>query len=279
MRLMSFALTTDQVLRREKTVTRRLGWANAKPGDIVQPVEKGQGLKKGEKVKKIGGPIRFVTVDRELLQDIQLHPDDCAREGFPEMHFIDFVMMFSKHNKCVPRDLVTRIEFEYLDDAPGSHASDELLCRVDQALDTYETAGSQVRVGILKSLPQLMREMRGRLAAEMAPREICICAALQMPDGYIVRGHRHDNCFYTALNLRTYAQRHGRLIHVQDLEPRYSSEQIRAAEQGFVTSTGRFVGRKEGMALMQATQQSSARTGVPFAERAAGDLLFSEDLY
>ena len=47
---MSFALTTEQVRNRTKTVTRRLGWATAKAGDIVQPIVKGQGLKKGERV-------------------------------------------------------------------------------------------------------------------------------------------------------------------------------------------------------------------------------------
>lgn len=67
MRHMSFALTTEQVRARTKTVTRRVRWLFAKPGDIVQPVVKGQGLKKGETVEKIGAPIRFVSVRREPL--------------------------------------------------------------------------------------------------------------------------------------------------------------------------------------------------------------------
>ena len=44
-RNMSFALTTEQVRRREKTVTRRRGWWFLKPGDIVTAVKKARGLR------------------------------------------------------------------------------------------------------------------------------------------------------------------------------------------------------------------------------------------
>ena len=64
MRNMSFMLTTEQIKNRTKTVTRRLGWRNAKPGDVVQPIVKGQGLQKGETVQKIGGPILGAVCDR-----------------------------------------------------------------------------------------------------------------------------------------------------------------------------------------------------------------------
>ena len=53
MRNISFSMTTEAVRRREKTVTRRLGWWNLKPGTVLQAVEKAQGLKKGEHVKPI----------------------------------------------------------------------------------------------------------------------------------------------------------------------------------------------------------------------------------
>jgi hypothetical protein len=109
---MSFFLTTDQVRNRTKTVTRRLGWKKAKPGDVVQPVVKGQGLKKGEHPEKIGGPIRFVKVTRERL--IDMSDADCPLEGFPQMTAQLFVRMFVKHNGCDVLDEVTRIEFEYL---------------------------------------------------------------------------------------------------------------------------------------------------------------------
>lgn len=50
MRNISFALTTPQFKSRSKDVTRRIGWWFLKPGDVVMGVEKGMGLKKGEKV-------------------------------------------------------------------------------------------------------------------------------------------------------------------------------------------------------------------------------------
>lgn len=112
MRNMSFALTTEQVRQQTKTVTRRVGWRFAKPGDIVQPVVKGQGLKKGEHVEKVGGPIRFVYVHRTILGTIT--PQDVHREGFPWMTAREFVVMFKKHNGGLKGQMVTRIEFEYL---------------------------------------------------------------------------------------------------------------------------------------------------------------------
>jgi hypothetical protein len=112
---MSFALTTEQVRNRTKTVTRRIGWKFAKVGDIVQPVLKAQGLKKGETVEKVGGPIRFTAVDRVILGDIT--PQDVYREGFPQMTAREFVQMFKDHNGGLKDQEVTRIEFEYVDDS------------------------------------------------------------------------------------------------------------------------------------------------------------------
>ena len=111
MRNMSFALTTEQIRRQTKTVTRRCGWCFAKVGDRVQPVVKGQGLPKGERVERIGGPIRFTAVDRVVLGDIS--PQDVYREGFPEMTQREFVAMFKKHNGGLRDQLVTRIAFVY----------------------------------------------------------------------------------------------------------------------------------------------------------------------
>lgn len=116
MRLMSFALTTEQIRARTKTVTRRRGWLFAKPGDVVQPVVKAQGLKKGEHVEKIGGPIRFVAVDRVVLGDIS--PQDVYREGFPDHTPREFVALFKKANGGGLKDqVVTRIQFEYVESA------------------------------------------------------------------------------------------------------------------------------------------------------------------
>lgn len=89
--------------------------------------------------------------------------------------------------------------------------------------------------------------------------EFCICAAIRMPDGEVVHGHRHDSC-YDVVRKRVPCDR----------------EAIVAAEQGFVTSTGRFVDRKLGMEIQKSSGRPSKyrRDGV-----LKGEDLFSEDLY
>lgn len=113
MRNISFALTTGQVRAKTKTVTRRLGWLNAKPGDRLQPVVKGMGLKSGETVERIGAHIRLVSVRREPLNAITA--DDVTREGFT-MTPDEFVVLFCRsHKGCAPDTEVTRLEFVYED--------------------------------------------------------------------------------------------------------------------------------------------------------------------
>lgn len=122
MRNISFAMTTDQIRNKTKTVTRRLGWAFLKPGTLLQPVEKCQGLKKGERVRKIGDPIIVTDVSRAPLNSIT--PQDVHREGFPQMTVREFVKMFKKsHRGCRVGTEVTRIAFQYLRDE-AHHATE-----------------------------------------------------------------------------------------------------------------------------------------------------------
>lgn len=114
-RNMSFSMTTEAVRNRTKTVTRRLGWDFLRPGDVVCAVEKGMGLKKGEKVKRLG-LIRVVSVQREPVWAIEDYADDCKREGFPQLTAYDFVEMFCRANRCHEDDHCSRIEFEYVED-------------------------------------------------------------------------------------------------------------------------------------------------------------------
>lgn len=114
MRLMSFALTTPQVLARTKTVTRRLGWTVLKPGDYIQAVEKGMGLRKGERVRRLA-VLRVEDVTRERLRE-GLSQSDVMREGFPGMTPAAFVEMFCRtHRGCTPDTIITRIAFSYVD--------------------------------------------------------------------------------------------------------------------------------------------------------------------
>lgn len=83
--------------------------------------------------------------------------------------------------------------------------------------------------------------------------EICICAAVRMDGGCIIRGQRHSDCL-VAIGLRGWE--HRRSI------------------QGFVTSHNRFVDRAEAMLLQLAAGIPSAAPG-----GYRGAILFSEDLY
>jgi hypothetical protein len=118
-------MTTDQVRAKTKTVTRRLGWLNLKPGEVLQAVEKAQGLKKGEKMVKLG-LIRVIDVRREPLMrllnmpsygpdDPNYGPEEMIREGFPGRDPEDFVDFFLKgHDHDYTEEDITRIQFEYL---------------------------------------------------------------------------------------------------------------------------------------------------------------------
>ena len=91
MRMMSFALTERQLMDGSKTVTRRTGWANLKPGTRLLAVRKAMGLKKGENIQPLC-EIEVVSVRRERLGDIE--DSDCAAEGFPDLSAAQFVDMF-----------------------------------------------------------------------------------------------------------------------------------------------------------------------------------------
>jgi len=119
-RNISFALTTDQIRNRTKTVTRRLGWKNLKRGDILNACVKCMGLKPGEKIERLG-QIRVVDVRQEplvaIMQDCEYGKSEAEKEGFPDLDGKQFAEMFCDHmrpvNGCVTE--VTRIEFEYVE--------------------------------------------------------------------------------------------------------------------------------------------------------------------
>lgn len=123
MRNISFMLTKNQVRERTKTVTRRIGWRNLKAGDVLCGVEKGMGLKAGEKIVRLA-TIRVVDVRPEpltrMIENVDYGFEECRLEGFgddPMLHwpssFVDFFCR--SHKNCTPNTEVTRIEFEYID--------------------------------------------------------------------------------------------------------------------------------------------------------------------
>lgn len=119
MRRISVTLTEAQIVAMTKTVTRRSGWEKLVPGQVLQPVRKAMGLRKGEQQVCIGSPIVVRSVRREPLQrmldELEYGKTECELEGFPEMSPGQFVEMFCKsHKGCTPDSLITRIEFDYV---------------------------------------------------------------------------------------------------------------------------------------------------------------------
>lgn len=112
---MSFSMTTDQLRDRSKRVTRRVGWLRLLPGTQLLAVEKGMGLKKGEKVRPIR-TIQVVSVRREplgaLIAGLAGYGEaEMVLEGFPGLDPAEFVRRFVARGVAVT-DLVTRIEFK-----------------------------------------------------------------------------------------------------------------------------------------------------------------------
>ena len=97
-------------------------------------------------------------------------------------------------------------------------------------------------------------------------KEIVICAAIRMPDGYIIRGHRHHNCIATYNDI-----------------PKYKGIHTGGREHGFVTSLNRYVTRSEGCQIQKAagieSKCSDERENGGYDGRYLNGELYSEDLY
>jgi hypothetical protein len=115
-RLMSFALTREQILDHTKTVTRRTGWKQLVVGERLIACTKVMGRRNGEPLERLA-EIRVVSLRRERLDEIG--DADVAREGFPNISAADFVAMFVAEMGCGPGTMVSRIEFEYLSPRTG----------------------------------------------------------------------------------------------------------------------------------------------------------------
>lgn len=122
-RLMSVAMTTDAVIERRKTVTRRKGWTFLKPGDRLTLCRKVQGRKPGEPLDRLA-EVEVVAVERQPLSwlcaagtVLWWAETEVTAEGFPGMDPAEFVQRFFIDAQGMAMDdLVTRIEWRYLDD-------------------------------------------------------------------------------------------------------------------------------------------------------------------
>jgi len=123
-KMMSFALTTTAMYLGRKYVTRRTGWNFAKPDDVYTAVEKAQGLKKGQHVKKIGD-IRIVTTEKTnlgaLIVDKPYGYREVILEGFSGMTPSEFCDLFQEHNsKITYHTKINRIQFVPLYSIPDN---------------------------------------------------------------------------------------------------------------------------------------------------------------
>lgn len=117
-RLMSVTLTEAAVVDRSKTVTRRLGWRNLKPGDRLTLCRKVMGRKRADgtvdPLVRLA-EVEVVNVRREALTAITT--EDVAREGFPDLTPVGFRVFFAQAMRVPSNAEVTRIEWRYLDGA------------------------------------------------------------------------------------------------------------------------------------------------------------------
>lgn len=114
-RLMSVALTEAAVVNRTKTVTRRLGWRDLKPGTHLTLCRKVMGRKPGEPLVRLA-EVEVFDVRREPLNAIG--QNDVDREGFSGWTTDQFVEFFAESMRCAPDVEVTRIEWRYLANWP-----------------------------------------------------------------------------------------------------------------------------------------------------------------
>lgn len=116
---MAFALTTRQILLRQKYVTRRLAWRSLRPGTKLYAVDQTwRSRKKAEVLAKIQVvDVRQEPLDR-LLHEPRYGLAEVAKEGFLGQSIDEFVAFFCRtHQIEDPSTIVTRIEFRYLDGA------------------------------------------------------------------------------------------------------------------------------------------------------------------
>ena len=143
MRMMSFALTERQLMDGSKTVTRRTGWANLRPGERLLAVRKAMGLKAGEKAVALC-EVEVVSVRRERLDAIT--PAEVIAEGFPEWTNdpASFMRMFCKHMRVPAGEVVGTLKDVRMRPMTGA----DLVTRIEfRVVPGSERAGTQVGLG------------------------------------------------------------------------------------------------------------------------------------
>ena len=105
-------------------------------------------------------------------------------------------------------------------------------------------------------------------------REFILCAAMHYPDGKVYQeqptnitsgivsaGRRHNNAYKT----------------LEQIMPNFDENLITHACMGFITSTNRFVSRKEGYQI--AKREKQIQFGLETSDNGEDSILISENLY
>lgn len=117
-RLMSVALTIDQVVKRQKNQTRRVNWWLDKNGNRILCAGSQVMLCKKVRGRRAGEPLEPLTivdvvdVRREPLEAIT--PEDVVGEGFLQWSVGQFIDFYCRtHRGVTPASEITRIEWVY----------------------------------------------------------------------------------------------------------------------------------------------------------------------
>jgi len=88
-------LTIDAVKARTKTVTRRAvdTWTDLEAGDRLTLIEKGQGLKKGERQVALA---EVEIVSNKIQPLTMVTTAECVAEGFPHMTPLEFAVFWAQ---------------------------------------------------------------------------------------------------------------------------------------------------------------------------------------
>lgn len=119
-----------------------------------------------------------------------------------------------------------------------------------------EQSAQSIRLGgQLEANLRIIYQIGHKAGIQDGKEEIVICAGIKLADGRVLRCHRHGDGMLNA--------HHNGWKLAEGVE-----------QQGFVTSTGRYVSREEGRKLQDLA-------GIPSADKDGyrGTTLFSEDLY
>lgn len=113
----------------------------------------------------------------------------------------------------------------------------------------------------------------GRDSVARPPREVVISSAVKLNDGRILTGKKYDDAWNGQLSFNRPDEdhySHGGII--KDNRESLSDEDINNLTPGFITSTGRFVDRKDGFVVAEKAGQVRKRKGL-------SDQLHSEDFW